>query len=208
MDAHYSFQLPPLPYAYDALVPFLGQETLHFHHDKHFQTYVDNLNTALADAPELQNRSLCRLLSELDSLPEDKRAAIRNNGGGVYNHALYFCGMTPQPGGAPSGPLAAAIERDFGSLDEFKTRMKAAAMGQFGSGYAFLVSDGQGRLSIHKTANQDSPLTQGLWPLLCVDVWEHAYYLDYQNRRADYVAAWLGRIDWACAARRYQDKGC
>lgn len=204
MDQHYPYSLPPLPYAYDALIPTIGEHTLHFHHDKHFQTYVDNLNTALSDCPELQSKSLEELLAHLDDLPAQKRTPIRNNGGGVYNHWLYFCGM--KPGGSPlqGGTLAAALDKAFGSFDHWREQMRAAALGQFGSGYAWLVSEGSGAVSVLKTANQDSPLSMGLYPLLCVDIWEHAYYLDYQNRRADYVDGWFGLIDWSFVHKRYE----
>ncbi len=203
MDMRYPFPLPELPYPYDALVPAISAETLHFHHDKHLKTYVDNLNTALADCPELQVRSLEELLRNLDCISEPKRTALRNNGGGVYNHLLYFNCMSPGRS-APSGPLAAALERDFGSLDAWKAEMKTAALGQFGSGYAWLVSEPSGALSVMKTANQDCPLTLGLYPLLCVDVWEHAYYLDYQNRRPDYAGAWFELIHWPFVQARYE----
>ena len=206
MDMRYPYQLPELPYAYEALSPVIGNETLHFHHDKHFKTYVDNLNAALADCADCQGKTLDELLKKLDELPEAKRTAIRNNGGGVYNHLLYFDCMAPGGGGQPGGGLAMAMERAFGSFEEWKKQMKAAALGQFGSGYAWLVSETSGAVSILKTANQDCPLSMGLWPILCIDVWEHAYYLDYQNRRADYVDAWFDRVNWAFAQERYE--GC
>lgn len=206
MDMHYPYQLPPLPYAYEALSPNISGDTLHFHHDKHFQTYVDNLNTALADCPECQSKPLDELLKNLDRLPDPKRTAIRNNGGGVYNHLLYFNCLSPERGLRPSGGLAAALERDFGSYDDWRAAMKAAALGQFGSGYAWLVCERSGALSVLKTANQDSPLSLGLWPLLCVDVWEHAYYLDYQNRRPDYVERWFERIHWPFVQQRYEQR--
>ena len=194
MDMHYPYQLPPLPYAYEALSPNISGDTLRFHHDKHFQTYVDNLNTALADCPECQSKPLDELLKNLDRLPDPKRTAIRNNGGGVYNHLLYFDGMCACHSSRPSGGLAMAMERDFGSFEGWKEQMKAAALGQFGSGYAWLVSETSGKLSVMKLPNQDCPLSMGLWPVLCLDVWEHAYYLDYQNRRAEYVDRWFERI--------------
>ena len=206
MDARYPYQLLPLPYSYEALAPAVSAETLRFHHDKHFQTSVDNLNTALADCPECQSKSLAQLLAGLESVPESKRAAVRNNGGGVYNHALYFAALSPQGGGQPSGALAQAMERAFGPYAAFEEQMKNAALGQFGSGYAFLVSDGSGALSIVKAANQDSPLSAGLFPLLCVDVWEHAYYLDYQNRRAGYLEKWFGLINWPFVEQRYAER--
>ena len=206
MDLRYPYQLPDLPYGYESLSPIIGEDTLHFHHDKHFQTYVDNLNKALSDCTSCQSKSLEEILTDLDALPEPKRTATRNNGGGVYNHALYFSGLAPQGGAQPSGELGQAMERAFGPFEAFQAQMKEAALGQFGSGYAFLVSDKEGTLSIHKTANQDCPLSRGLWPILCVDVWEHAYYLDYQNRRADYVDKWFDAINWEFAAQRYANR--
>ena len=202
----YPYELRPLPYAYDALCPEIGEDTLHFHHDKHLKTYVDNLNKALEDCPDCQKTPLEDLLRTLDSLPEQKRTAIRNNGGGVYNHELYFDGMTPDKDQRPAGALAAAMEKAFGSYEDWKTKMKEAALGQFGSGYAFLVCDGSGAVSILKTANQDSPLTQGLYPLLCCDVWEHAYYLNYQNLRAAYVDAWFKVVNWRFVQQRYENR--
>lgn len=206
MDMTYPYQLPPLPYAYEALSSAIGAETLHFHHDKHLQTYVDNLNKALEDCADCRSKPLDALLKGLDALPEAKRTAVRNNGGGVYNHLLYFDGMSPSGGGKPSGGLSCAMDGAFGSFESWKQEMKAAALGQFGSGYAWLVSDTSGKLSVVKTANQDCPLSQGLWPVLCVDVWEHAYYLDYQNRRADYVDKWFDLVNWPFAQERYE--GC
>lgn len=203
MEARYPYQLPTLPYGYEALAPMIGAETLTFHHDKHFQTYVDNLNKALGDCTDCKNKALDDLLRNLDALPEAKRTAVRNNGGGVYNHTLYFECMSPGGGGQPSGELAQAMERAFGPFDVWKKLMKEAALGQFGSGYAFLVSDTAGHVSILKTANQDCPLSQGLIPLLCVDVWEHAYYLDYQNRRPDYTDKWFDVICWKTVEQKY-----
>ena len=207
MELCYPCTLPPLPYPYNALCPTISSETLCFHHDRHFQTYVDNLNTALSDAPELQNRSLEELLRYPETLPASKRTAIRNNGGGVYNHWLYFCGMSPKGGGQPDGPLAAALETAFGSFAQWRAQMRAAALEQFGSGYAWLVCEASGGVSITKTANQDTPLSMGQYPLLCVDVWEHAYYLDHRNRRADYVDGWFDLIDWSFVQKRYE-MGC
>ncbi len=207
MEMKYPYQLPPLPYACGSLAPDIGEHTLCFHHDKHFRTYVDNLNTALADCPECQSKSLEELLRRLDELPDPKRTAIRNNGGGVYNHFLYFCGMSPCRSARPSGALGEAMERDFGSFENWKAEMKAAALGQFGSGYAWLVSENSGRLSVMKLPNQDCPLSMGLRPLLCLDVWEHAYYLDYQNRRADYVDNWFHRVNWHFVQERYEGGG-
>ncbi len=201
----YPFIARPLPYEYDALIPVLDQETLSFHHDKHYKTYVDNLNNALADYPELQGMSLRELLININSLPAEIRTAVRNNGGGVYNHELYFDSMKSPMGQEPSGILAEAIDRDFGSYKQCKEQMKQAAVGKFGSGWAWLVTDKKGNLSIVQTANQDVPDLEELTPLLLVDVWEHAYYLQYQNRRADYVEGWFDLINWRKAGKRYEE---
>lgn len=201
----YPFVARPLPYEYDALVPVLDAETLTFHHDKHYQTYVDNLNAALADYPELQKKSLTELLTDIDMLPAGVQTAVRNNGGGVYNHELYFDFMRSPAGQDPSGALEEAINRDFGSYRQWKEKMKQAAVGKFGSGWAWLVSDKNGVLSIVQTANQDVPDLDDYTPILLVDVWEHAYYLQYQNRRADYVEGWFGLINWRKAGKRYED---
>lgn len=201
----YPFVVRPLPYEYDALTPVIDQETLMFHHDRHYKTYVDNLNNTLADYPELQKMSLRELLTGLEELPAAARASIRNNGGGVYNHELYFDAMKGPVGQEPSGDLAQALERDFGSFRQWKEQMKQAAVSQFGSGWAWLVKDGQGKLSILQTANQEVPDLTAYTPLFLVDVWEHAYYLQYQNRRADYVEGWFGLINWRKAQRRYED---
>ncbi len=201
----YPFVVRPLPYEYDALVPVLDEETLTFHHDKHYKTYVDNLNGALADYPELQKKSLTELLSQLNMLPGAVQTAVRNNGGGGYNHELYFDSMKEPVGQEPSGALAEAIDRDFGSYRQWKEQMKQAAVGKFGSGWAWLVADGDGILSIVQTANQDVPDLEDYTPILLVDVWEHAYYLQYQNRRADYVDGWFGLINWRKAGKRYED---
>lgn len=201
----YPFIARPLPYEYDALIPVLDQETLSFHHDKHYKTYVYNLNNALADYPELQGMSLRELLININSLPAEIRTAVRNNGGGVYNHELYFDSMKSPMGQEPSGILAEAIDRDFGSYKQWKEQMKQAAVGKFGSGWAWLVTDKKGNLSIVQTANQDVPDLEELTPLLLVDVWEHAYYLQYQNRRADYVEGWFDLINWRKAGKRYEE---
>lgn len=202
----YPFVVRPLPYEYGALMPVLDAETLTFHHDKHYKTYIDNLNSALADYPEYQKLSLKELLSRLDYLPEALKTPVRNNGGGAYNHEFYFDGMKPPAGQMPSGPLAEAIERDFGSYNLWKEKMKKAAVSHFGSGWAWLVTDASGKLSIVQTANQDVPDGEEYAPLLLVDVWEHAYYLQYQNRRADYVEGWFTLINWKKAGRRYEEK--
>lgn len=201
----YPFVVRPLPYEYDALIPVLDEETLHFHHDKHYKTYVDNLNSVLSDYPELQKKSLKELLMGLDQLPSAIRTAVQNNGGGVYNHELYFDSMKSPVGQSPEGKLAEAIDRDFGSYLQWKEAMKQAAVGKFGSGWAFLVTDGSGKLQIIATANQDVPDLKKLTPLFLVDVWEHAYYLQYQNRRADYVEGWFNLIHWKKAERRYEE---
>lgn len=203
MPLRYPYSLPSLPYPYESLAPATSSETLHFHHDKHLQTYVDNLNKAVEDCAACRDKTLDELLTHLDQVPADSRIAIRNNGGGVYNHILYFSCLSPNGGGLPSGALARAMGEAFGSFETWRERMKTAALGQFGSGYAWLVSDHGGRLSVIKSANQDCPLTDGLFPLLPLDVWEHAYYLDYQNRRAAYVDAWFGLVNWPFVEERY-----
>lgn len=203
-DETYPFVVQPLPYEYDALTPVLDANTLQFHHDKHYKTYVDNLNNALADYPELQKKSLKELLSDIDQLPAAAQTPIRNNGGGVYNHELYFDAMKLPVGQVPSGALAEAIERDFGSYAQFREQMKQAAVSRFGSGWAWLLADRDGRLSIQQTVNQDVPDLTSLTPVFLVDVWEHAYYLQYQNRRADYVEGWFDLINWKKAEKRYE----
>ena len=201
----YPFVARPLPYEYDALVPVLDAETLTFHHDKHYKTYVDNLNSALSDYPELQKKSLTELLTDISTLPGAVQTAVRNNGGGVYNHELYFDSMREPAGQEPDGALAEAIERDFGSYRQWKEQMKPAAVSKFGSGWAWLVADKDGRLSIVQTSNQDVPGLEDYVPILLGGVWEHAYYLQYQNRRADYVESWFGLINWRKAGKRYED---
>lgn len=201
----YPFIVRPLPYEYDALMPVLDEDTLHFHHDKHYKTYVDNLNNALSDYPELQKKSLKELLSAIETLPPQVQTAVRNNGGGVYNHELYFDSMKNPAGQEPGGALAEAIDRDFGSYRQWKEQMKQAAVGKFGSGWAWLVTDNKGKLSIIQTANQDVPDLKEYIPILLVDVWEHAYYLQYQNRRPDYVEGWFDLINWRKAGMRYED---
>lgn len=206
----YPFVVRPLPYEYDALIPVLDEETLHFHHDKHYKTYVDNLNSALADYPELQRLCLKELLSDIEALPAQIRTPIRNNGGGVYNHELYFDSMKNPVGQEPEGALAAAIDRDFGSYKQWKEQMKQAAVTKFGSGWAWLVTDNKGQLSIVQTANQDVPDLQEYTPVFLIDVWEHAYYLQYQNRRGEYAEGWFDLINWRKAGKRYEDAlgGC
>lgn len=202
----YPFVQRPLPYEYDALIPVIDEETLHFHHDKHYKTYVDNLNNTLADYPQLQQMSLKELLVDLGALPEAAQKPIRNNGGGVFNHELYFDGMKSPVGQEPCGELAEAINRDFGSYKQWQEQMKQAAMGQFGSGWAWLVTDKDGKLFIMQTPNQEVPDLAVYTPLFLVDVWEHAYYLQYQNRRADYVDGWFTLINWRKAQKRYEER--
>ncbi|HEX2907765.1 MAG TPA: superoxide dismutase [Phototrophicaceae bacterium] len=197
-----AFELPPLPYPSNALEPHVDARTMEIHHDKHHATYVANLNKALDGQAALQAKSLEALLSDLNAVPENIRTAVRNNGGGVLNHNMFWEVMAPHAGGEPTGELAAAITARFGSFATFKEQFSAAAMGRFGSGWAWLIVD-NGGLSIVSTANQDTPLSEGKKPILCLDVWEHAYYLNYQNRRADYVAAWWNVVNWPEVARRY-----
>lgn len=201
----YPFVVRPLPYEYDALSPVIDGETMHFHHDKHYKTYVDNLNNTLADYPELQKMSLKELLMSLENLPAPARTSVRNNGGGVHNHELYFDAMKGPVGQEPVGALAEAVKRDFGSYQQFKEQMKQAAVTQFGSGWAWLLTDAEGKLSIQQTANQDVPDLSLYTPIFLVDIWEHAYYLQYQNRRPDYVEGWFGLINWRKAQKRYEE---
>ena len=194
-------ELPDLPYGFDALEPHVDERTMRIHHGKHHATYVAKLNGALEAHPDLRGRSVEELVGALDAVPENIRAAVRNNGGGHANHTLFWQVMAPAAGGAPTGAAAAAIDGAFGSFDRFKERFTAAAVGRFGSGWAWLVESG-GSLSIESTPNQDTPLMSGRTPLLGLDVWEHAYYLNYQNRRPDYVAAWWNVVNWAEVNRR------
>lgn len=203
-ELQYPFSLPELPYAYDSLKPAISDDTLHFHHDKHLQTYVNNLNLAIEKCSGCKNKSLADLLAHPERIPEECRLAVRNNGGGVYNHILYFNCMSPNGGELPSGKLARTICDSFESYENWRAQMKAAALEVFGSGYAWLVQDNANELLIVKTANQDSPLARGLYPLLTIDVWEHAYYLDRQNRRAEYVDAWFGLINWPYVEKRFR----
>lgn len=189
------FEVPALPYAFDALEPHIDARTMEIHHDKHHAAYVNNLNKALDGHPELQKKSIEELLGGIQSVPESIRAAVRNNGGGHANHSLFWQVMGPGGGGKPGGALAAAIDRDLGGFDSCKEKLTAAATGQFGSGWGWLVVSG-GKLEILNRPNQDSPLMDGKRPVLGVDVWEHAYYLKYQNRRPDYLAAWWNTVSW------------
>ena len=199
----YPFQLPELGYAHDALEPHIDARTMEIHHGKHHAGYTNNLNKALEGHAELQGKSAEELLRGIDSLPTDIKQAVRNNGGGYHNHALFWDILTPGGAEAPAGDLAAAIEGAFGSFDEFKAKFQATAGGQFGSGWGWLGVDGAGSLTCFSTANQDSPLMQGVTPILGVDVWEHAYYLHYQNRRPDYLTAIWNVVNWDKVAGRY-----
>ena len=196
-----AFTLPALPYAYDALEPHIDARTMEIHHTKHHQAYVNNLNAAIEKAPELQGKSLDDLMRSVNSVPEAVRTAVRNNGGGHWNHSVFWELMAPGKGGEPTGGLADAIKQAFGDFSKFKEQFTAAATGRFGSGWAWLVNDG-GKLSITSTPNQDNPLMEGKMPILGLDVWEHAYYLKYQNRRPDYITAWWNVVDWGKVASR------
>jgi Fe-Mn family superoxide dismutase len=196
-------QLPPLPYAYNALEPHIDELTMQIHHDRHHATYVNNLNAALEGHPELQEKSLEELLKNLDSVPESIRTAVRNNGGGHANHTLFWEIMSPNGGGQPTGALADAINSTFGSFENFKEQFTKAAVGRFGSGWAWLVVD-NGKLAITSTPNQDNPIMEGKTPILGLDVWEHAYYLKYQNKRPDYIAAWWNVVNWAEVNKRFE----
>jgi Fe-Mn family superoxide dismutase len=190
------YSLPALPYDFAALEPHVDAQTMQIHHGKHHQAYVNNLNAALEKAPELQGKKLADILANLSAVPEGIRTAVRNNGGGHWNHSAFWRLMGPGKGGTPSGALAKAFDASFGSFDKFKEQFAAAAMGRFGSGWAWVVKDGA-KLAIMSTANQDNPLMEGKTAILGLDVWEHAYYLKYQNRRADYIGAWWNVVNWA-----------
>jgi Fe-Mn family superoxide dismutase len=199
--------LPPLPYAPDALEPHIDSQTMQIHHGKHHQAYVNNLNAALEKAPELQKKSLDDLMRDLGKVPESVRTAVRNNGGGHWNHTMFWQIMAPKGGGKPGGGLAQSIDKAFGSFDKFKEQFGAAAIGRFGSGWAWLIVERGGGLKIESTPNQDNPLMDGKTAIMGLDVWEHAYYLKYQNRRPDYVAAWWNVVNWPEVARRYETAG-
>ncbi len=196
------YQLKPLPYAYNALEPYIDEATMKLHHDKHHQAYVDKLNAAVEKHPELFKKEVLVLLKELDKIPEDIRTAVRNHGGGTWNHDFFWSVM--KTGTKPHGEVLDAIEKKFGSFDKFKEAFTNAAVGQFGSGWAWLVVD-KGALEIVATANQDSPVSSGKTPLVCIDVWEHSYYLKYQNRRAEYIAAFFNVINWDAVEKNYKD---
>ncbi len=200
-----AYTLPELPYPYDALEPHIDRTTMEIHHTRHHKGYVDNLNKAIEKAPaEFQNLAIEDLLRQIDRIPEEIRTAVRNHGGGHANHSLFWVIMSPQGGGQPSGPLADAINRTFGSFDAFKEKFTATAVGHFGSGWGWLCVDGSGNLIVKSTPNQDSPYMEGLTPILGIDVWEHAYYLKYQNKRAEYVNNWWNVVNWSEVQRRYE----
>jgi Fe-Mn family superoxide dismutase len=196
-----AFSVPDLPYDYNALEPHIDEETMHLHHDKHHQAYVTNANKAL-EGTEFADTPVEEVLRNLDSLPDDKKGPVRNNAGGHYNHSLFWEWMAPNAGGSPDGALGSAIDSAFGSFSDFQEKFKAAGVGRFGSGWAWLVHEDSG-LAIISTANQDNPISDGKTPLLGVDVWEHAYYLKYQNRRPDYLDAWWNVVNWAKVAEQF-----
>jgi Fe-Mn family superoxide dismutase len=196
-------EVPPLPYDYNALEPHIDEQTMRIHHDKHHAAYVTNLNAALEKHPDLQKKSIEDLLESINSVPEDIRTAVRNNGGGHANHTMFWEIMGPGKGGAPAGALGDAIKSSFGDFETFKKQMNDAGVKRFGSGWAWLIDAG-GKLVIESTANQDSPIMEGKKPILGIDVWEHAYYLKYQNRRPDYLAAWWNVVNWDAVAKRFK----
>ena len=198
------FELPPLPYAEDALEPHIDARTMRIHHDKHHAAYTNNLNAALEGHGDLAGKSIEALLGDLNALPEAIRTTVRNNGGGFANHNLFWEIIGPDAGGEPTGDLAAAINNTFGGFAAFKEQFAKAAATRFGSGWAWLYVDGGGKLAVGSTPNQDTPLMEGNTPILGLDVWEHAYYLNYQNRRPDYVAAWLNVVNWDAVAAKYE----
>ena len=196
-----AYEVPDLPYAYDALEPHIDEATMKLHHDKHHQAYVDKANGAL-EGTEWEDKPIEEVLQNLDSLDDDKKGVVRNNGGGHANHAFFWKIMSPDGGGEPSGSLGDAINEAFGSFDDFKEKFKEAGIGQFGSGWAWLVKDGDG-VAIDKTPNQDTPVMEGKTPIIGIDVWEHAYYLNYQNKRPDYIEAWWNVVNWDEAQKRF-----
>ncbi|AVL44139.1 TPA: superoxide dismutase [Enterococcus faecium] len=198
-----TYTLPDLPYAYDALEPYIDEETMHLHHDKHHNTYVTNLNSSIEKYPELGEKTIEELLSDMDAIPTDIKTAVRNNGGGHANHSFFWEIMAPNAGGEPTGEIKEAINEAFGDFSSFKEEFKKAAAGRFGSGWAWLVME-NGKLAITSTANQDSPLMEGKTPILGLDVWEHAYYLKYKNVRPDYIAAFWNVINWDEVNKRFE----
>ena len=203
LETNMAFSLPPLPYDFAALEPHIDAQTMQIHHGKHHQAYVNNLNAAIEKTPELANKSLDDLMRGIDSVPESVRTAVRNNGGGHWNHSLFWQVMAPNAGGEPTGKVGDAIRSAFGDFAKFREQFAAAGTGRFGSGWAWLVNDG-GKLSITSTPNQDNPLMEGKKGILGLDVWEHAYYLKYQNRRPDYITAWWNVVNWGEVAKRYE----
>ena len=199
-----AYELPPLPYAYNALEPYIDEETMHLHHDKHHQAYVTNLNNALQGLSQFDNMPIEDLMRRINDVPENVRTAVRNNGGGHVNHSMFWQIMKPNGGGQPTGDLASDITATFGSFDQLKTLFNDAGAKRFGSGWAWLIMDTSGKLQVISSANQDSPLMDGNYPIMGNDVWEHAYYLKYQNRRPDYMAAWWNVVNWDAAADRFQ----
>lgn len=200
-----TFELPDLPYAYDALEPHIDEQTMRIHHDKHHAGYTRKLNAALEGHSDLQNKSVEELLADLSAIPADIRTAVRNNGGGYANHSLFWSVMSPDGGGEPDGDLAEAISSSFGSFSDFKDQFTSTAAGQFGSGWGWLAIDGSGSLNVLSTPNQDTPISQGMTPILGVDVWEHAYYLNYQNERGSYLNAWWNVVNWDEVSRLYKE---
>jgi Fe-Mn family superoxide dismutase len=199
-----AYEVPPLPYDYSALEPYIDTQTMHLHHDKHHQAYVTNLNAAIDKAPELAKLTVEDLMKGLENVPEAVRATVRNNGGGHINHTMFWTIMAPNAGGEPRGAVGDAIKSTFGDFASFKEKFNDAGLKQFGSGWAWLVRDSAGKLKIMSTPNQDNPLTQGFYPVMGNDVWEHAYYLKYQNRRADYLKEWWNVVNWPEVNQRFQ----
>ena len=202
-----AYEVPSLPYAYDALEPHIDKETMTLHHDKHHQAYVTNLNAAIEKHPELGSKSPSELIKDLNALPEDIRAAVRNNGGGHVNHSMFWEIMKPGGGGVPTGRLAVAIDTAYGGFEAFKTAFNDAGVKRFGSGWTWLVKTSDGKLAVVSTANQDNPMSEGHTPIMGNDVWEHAYYLKYNNRRPEYLAAWWNTINWEMVTQRFEAGG-
>ena len=198
-----AYELPKLPYAYDALAPHIDAKTMEIHYTKHHQAYITNVNNALKDHPSLQGKPIEALIADLNAIPESIRTAVRNNGGGHANHSMFWLIMKPNGGGNPTGAIASAIDSELGGFAAFKDAFAKAATTRFGSGWAWLIKGKDGKLTVSSTANQDSPLMEGLTPLLGLDVWEHAYYLKYQNKRPDYITAWWNTINWDEVNKRY-----
>ena len=201
-----AFEVPPLPYDYNALEPYIDTQTMQLHHDKHHAAYVNNLNNAVNNT-DFASKNVDDVLRHINDVPQNIRTAVQNNAGGHSNHSMFWAIMKPNGGGEPTGALASAIQQAFGSFDQFKAALNDAGVKRFGSGWTWLVLDQSGKLSVISTANQDSPLMSGLYPVMGNDVWEHAYYLKYQNRRPDYLAAWWNVVNWDEVARRYQQGG-